>query len=91
MDAADSREIDIAKVAEALLPRREDSIPFSRQCRNPSRTYEGAMERRAKGNRAVLLLLFLCGVFPGLIYWTAHCGYDYYCPGCGASRSKTSF
>ncbi len=83
MNDADTREIDVDKVAEALLPRDRGGIPLSRRCRNPSCTYEGVIERRARGYTEVLLLLLLCGILPGIIYWVAHHGYDYYCPQCG--------
>ncbi len=83
MNDGDTRGIDIDKVAEGLLHRDKDGIPLSRRCPNPSCTYEGVIERRARGNTVVLLLLLLCGILPGVIYIMAHHGYDYYCPQCG--------
>jgi len=79
-----NKGIDIDKVAQALsLDQKPQSI-FFKECRNSSCDFCGAMDKIPRGSLGVLILLFLCGFLPGLIYWIAHRGYVYNCPKCGA-------
>ena len=57
--------------------------PGSIICPNPNCRYAGPPVRRAKGSRAVLYILLLLWVLPGLIYLILYQGYALHCPRCG--------
>jgi len=83
METADNAS-DTDKVAGALLP--ESKGFFLHGCPNPSCSHKGDMTRKSRLNGFVLILLLMCGLLPGIIYWLAYRRPEYYCPACGFTK-----
>lgn len=67
----------------AELQRAAASMKDFIICPNPHCGYQGAARRVSKGSGAVLILLLLLWVIPGLIYFVVYYGYELQCPRCG--------
>lgn len=52
-------------------------------CPNPNCGYTGPVERKARGNALVGLLLCCLCLLPGILYFLFMSGFRYYCPKCG--------
>jgi hypothetical protein len=55
-------------------------------CQNPNCGHRGKVVRRRRGSVGLLILLFLAGVLPGLIYAMFGMGEDKYCPQCNMKQ-----
>jgi zinc ribbon protein len=52
-------------------------------CPNPKCNYVGAPRAKSRGSLLVGLILCLCFLLPGIIYFIVMSGYQYVCPKCG--------
>ena len=70
-------------VFEAIPSTPLPLTPGQVACQNPNCGFSGIPKERFRGSATLLVLLFLCGVIPGLIYAVICCGTEYGCPSCG--------
>ena len=76
------RHLDAPPVATGPPPPRF-APPGGIICPNPHCGYIGMPVRKPKGSRAVLYILLLLWILPGLIYLMLYQGYTLHCPRCG--------
>ena len=57
-------------------------------CPNDNCAYEGEAKRKSRGSTTVLVILFLIGIIPGVIYLAMRGGFIYSCPQCGIQISS---
>ena len=57
-------------------------------CPNPNCDYQGKPELEGYGSAFVLLILIICGLVPGIIYWAMCMGMKYICPKCKMIQDK---
>jgi hypothetical protein len=64
------------------------STPLTIICPNPNCGYKGVVERRARGNIFIAIVLFCFGVLPGIVYLLLASGYNHYCPQCHMKQPR---
>ena len=69
--------------ARRASPRHRPIGPDGIICPNPHCGYRGTAIRRRKGSIALLVILLLFWLLPGIIYAFAYNGYSLICPRCG--------
>ncbi len=87
MSNIDYGKVNPEEIADAMLVHQSTRL-YQTLHRTCPCGHKGARKIEPRGNKRVLIALFLCGVLPGLIYHFAHRGDDYVCPRCGLKSSK---
>ena len=59
-------------------------------CANPNCGFVGVPKKQGKGSTAVLIILLLFWILPGLIYLVVYYGCNVKCPRCGMKMGETS-
>lgn len=59
-------------------------------CPNPNCGYVGMPRRESKGSNAVLVILLLLWILPGIIYLIVYYGYVLKCPRCGMKMGEAN-
>ena len=87
MNKENTKDVDVNKVAYALSLTEKNAIAKD-FCPNEFCGYKGEFIRERKGYLFLMIFLFFYGILPGVFYWIAHRGYNYYCPKCNGKINK---
>lgn len=92
--AAAGVDVEVGVAAEvgassANTPQRPRVLlPGEVICQNPNCGYVGKPRREATGSAAILIVLLLLWILPGVLYWIFFSGYTNFCPRCGMKLGK---